>query len=341
MFPWGAACAGLLVVITHLLVACVICAEPMPRRDLRRKVAALTRDRSPQLIVAGDSRAECGLLPGLLADRIGLGPENGINMAVPAGDLPGVLAAYREFAARFPPRAIMVISVSVVEVNDRAADELIGDETLWSVGWRQRFRLVSARRAALSLFLPERELLRRQVLDPLLIGRNEAHVVEELGYRGEDSAHAYSPLQVDRELEKLDAAWYNRAVLDGVRWRLFRGGVRELCSRGVQVVLLDSPAHPAFEQAVGQAPFAADDAYFHEELREFSREAGVPLLRFNSADICADAECIADPASSFVSLLHLNRRGAQRLSARVGDALAELIERDVLQLPAAPHSGNR
>jgi hypothetical protein len=337
-WPCGALIAMLVVAVVHLIVATFVFPEPMPRRDVRRKLLALTRDARPQLIIAGDSRAECGLIPGMLAETLDLDPRTAINIAAPACDLPGVLAGYREFAGRFARKPIVIISVSIVEVNDRADEQLIGDETLWSIDAADRFRLASPKRAVASLFLPERELVRRTVVGPLLLRGDAQATVADQGYRGETSRHHYPPELLAREIAKLDLAWYNQPVLDGMRWRLFCDAVRTLRTLGAQVVLLDSPAHPGLVAATAGTPIADADHRFREQLRAFCRVESVPLLHFTAEQLCSDAAGTSDPASSFVSLLHLNRIGAARLSARVSDAVVEMIDVGVLHRPGADHA---
>lgn len=320
------------VAIIHMTFAWVVYPDPMPRRDLRRKIIPLTQNVTPALIVAGDSRLECGLIPGVLAEHAGLPPADAINMAAPACDLPGALAGYREFAERFQPGAIMVAGVSVVDVNDHADPVLIGDETLWSLGLIERCKLVAPKRAFLSLFIPEREWLRRNLVEPVLLNWDYDRAVAEQGYRGEWSEHEYPPDYLARELRNLDHAWYHEPIFDGARWRLFVDAVRTLRARGVQLVLLDPPIHPAFTNGVAGTAMGADDERFHQQLADFCREEGVPLLRYTARDLCAD-----DPASSFVSLVHLNRTGAKRLSTLVGDELALMQARGLLHAPGTDY----
>jgi len=328
--PRGAVAAVLIVGLTHALVARFVYPDPLPRRDVRRKLIALTGEISPKLIIAGDSRAECGLVPAIVAERMGVNTRAAINMAAPACDLPGVLAGFREFRERLDARPIVVISVSVVDLNDRVDERLIGDETLWSLSLGERIALVSPKRALLATFLPEREFVRRRLLEPMLLG-NEARLnVAEQGYRGEESRHVYPPEKLARELEGLDRAWYNGADFAGARWRLFCESVQAMVDDGAQVVLLDPPAHPDFVAGIAGTRMGSADRLFHRQLAEFCHVQGIPLLRYSAEDLCRGEACVSDPGSSFVSLMHLNRAGAGRVSALVGDALADLAGRGEL-----------
>ncbi|HRX84650.1 MAG TPA: hypothetical protein P5572_06475 [Phycisphaerae bacterium] len=331
--PYGALVALCVVIITHLIVSLAIYPEPMPRRDLRRKLAALTGRAPAQLIVAGDSRAECGILPATLAGQVGIPANRAINMGSPACDLPGVLAGYRAFANRFDPHPILIVSVSLVEFNDRAAHRLIGDETLWSLGPLERLRLATPKRALTSLFLPERELLSRMLVEPFLLDTHKPMVVSEQGYRGQRTRRRYPPQLLEHDVNYLNESWFNDPQFQGVRWRLFRQSVQALRDAGAQVVLLDSPEHPQLVQAMRGTPMETQDEQFHKQLAQYCRDNHVPLLRYTAESLCADAACAADPGSSFVSLVHVNRTGAERLTARVGEAVSNLIATGVLHRP--------
>jgi len=183
-----------------------------------------------------------------------------------------------------------------------------------------------------SLFMPEREWVRRRVMEPLLHDWDHQQAVAEQGYRGESSHHEYSPQHLAEELVGLNRVWFDRPKYDGVRWRLFVDGVQRLRELGAQLVILDPPAHPDFVDGIAGSPMGKTNDRFHAQLAEFCKRNGVPLVRFTAEGLDA-----ADPTSSFVSLMHLNRTGANRLSGLVADELVALIDAGTLRVPLADH----
>lgn len=320
--------AAAIVLLVHICVATWVLPNPMPRRDLRRKVLPLTRDTKPSLIVFGDSRAECGFIPDTLAASAGIEPSVVVNIATPACEPAGGAAAYRAFADRFAARPVMLLSVSLFAVNDHAHEELIGQESLWGLSLADRLSVAPARRAIEATFLPERELLHRYVLEPLLLSVDTSQFEATRGYRGKDRTPAMTMDAVRAKLIGLERRWFNDAKIDGVRWRLFEQNVGELREAGVQLVIVDPPEHPLYLEALADSDLGSVNARFHEKLRTFCENERIPLLRYGASDICAD-----DPASIFVSVLHLNRKGAQLMSQRAGDDLRAMVESGCLQWP--------
>ncbi len=191
----------------------------------------------------------------------------------------------------------------------------------------ERFRLAPFKRAVTSLALPERELIRRVVMEPLFWEWDASHAANQ-GYRGKSSHHAYDAERLRTELDYLAEVWYRRPQLDGVRWRHFQESVAALRSAGVQVVLLDPPTQPAFDAGIAHREMADADRLFHRRLAAYCRANAVPLLRYTARDLSPD-----DPDGIFVSLMHLNHRGASLLSHRVGRDLAEMLADGRLTLP--------
>jgi hypothetical protein len=330
--PQGALWAVGIILALHGWATLWVYPQPMPRRDLRAKLDPLTAEVQPVVMVAGDSRAECGLIPRMLAERLGIPKRTVINIGTPACDMPGVLAAYRAYAERLHPDLILLVSVSVAGINDGALQTMIGDETLWSLRLRERWSMAPPGRVVQSLFFAEREWMRRNLTEPLLTGAPQSDSVADQGYRGKTGRHAYPPDVLATELRKLGDAWYARGAFAGARWRLFRDAVATLRARGVQVVIVDPPVHPRFSAGIAGTSLAPVDARYHEQLAGYCADMAIPYLR-----VTADELHPAEPADSFISLMHLNRSGAERMSRQVADQLAVWLEDGVLHLPANPN----
>jgi len=320
----GAVIACIVVTSIHTIISSVIFPYPVAQGLLRHKIATLPQFDQVSVIIAGDSRAHVQIIPEVIANELSIPVEKTINIAINSGDSSQTLAAYRELSTHFVHHPIMLLSVSLVTVNDRARDGGVPcQEMLWSIGLLDRFRLVSPQRALLATFLPERELCRRATqfaytLPKPMAGR---------GFRGVHShVQLNSPEAILSRVRRLDYVWYNDADIDGLRWQQLVKNMQTLLHQGVQVVMLDTPEHPAFVRAIKNTPMDDVNTRFHKKLATLCKQLHMPLLRYDvSIFDCHDLDGI------FYDLLHVNQTGAELLSQRVGQDLSDLIERGVLQ----------
>ena len=321
--PAGALIALACVAGIHLLVSRVLVPRPVARDFVRHKVMALTATGRARVVIAGDSRAERHIVPDVIAGQLGLPTADVINIARPACESSGVLAIHREFADRFCPSPIMLISVSMFSVNDRENEDVyLNDAVLWSVGPVDRFRLVRPQRALLATFLPERALY-RQIRDRLRPPRDS---VPERGFRG---FYAEPPREVFEGLARYWALHRDDpAEIAGVRWRQFRRDLESLEAAGVQFVLLDSPEWPRFLRMVAGCRQGEVKAEFSRRLADLCREMDVPLLSYDTT--CFD---VADPGCYFRDSMHLNAAGARVFSEIVGRDLQRLVGSGRLRMP--------
>jgi len=307
----------------HLLVSRVLVPRPVARDFVRHKVMALTATGRARVVIAGDSRAERHIVPDVIAGQLGLPADDVINIARPACESSGVLAVYREFADRFCPSPIMLISVSMFSVNDRENEDMhLNDAVLWSVGLVDRFRLVRPQRALLATFLPERALY-RQIRDRL---RPPRGTVPERGFRGfyaKPSREVFEGWVSYWALHRDDPA-----EIAGVRWRQLRRDLESLKAAGVQFVLLDSPESPCFLDMVAGSRRGEVEAEFSRRLADLCREMDIPLLSYDTT--CFD---VADPGCYFRDSIHLNAAGARVFSEIVGRDLHRLVGSGRLRMP--------
>jgi len=319
--PAGALFACLFVGLIHIVVSGWVVPHPVARESLRQRVIALTEHARPSLLIAGDSRAENNIMPGVVAAQVGMPIESVVNVAMVACESSAVLAAYREFSERFAHEPIVVISVSLFSVNDRVTvPGYLNDEVLWSIGLVDRLRLAPLKRALSSTLLPERELKRR------IAGwfrRSSPRAVPEQGFMGlaGDRCVDVTPETVRDCIRRINRGWFNDPVIDGIRWRQLEADLRSLIQAGVQVVIFDAPEHPAFPQGTDGTDNGAANARFHEQLIGLCHRIDVPILCYGT-DWFGDR----DPDALYYDLLHLNRRGAALLSERVGQDLSILMQ---------------
>ncbi|MBU0716853.1 MAG: hypothetical protein KJ749_01275 [Planctomycetes bacterium] len=327
--PIGALFAVFFATFVHLAIVWFIVPYPIAREPLRRKVASLTQSAKPWLIVAGDSRAQVHVRPDVLAAKLYWPAETVVNVGIPVCESSGVLAAYREFADRFASNPIMLLSVSPYSVNDGVTDErFLGDEVLGSVSLTERLRLAPVKRALLGTFLPEKAWWRLLTEDP----DERAALPAANGFLGglADTSADLAPDELARQVDELRRCWFGRPHLAGIRWRLLESDLRTLLDMGVQLVVLDSPVHPAVQKALADTEAAEAFRQFAAQLAELCARWEVPLLRYTPQDF---ADCTVDEI--FFNVTHLNVNGATVLSQRIGTDLGRLIYQGRLVKPTA------
>ncbi len=324
--PSGALAACLIVAVIHFVVAVFVYPHPVAPSRLRHKVLALTRHDRPGLLIAGDSRAEWHIIPDILAERVGVPLSEVVNIAVQNCESAAVWASYREFSRRFPPRPIMLLSVSFWSVNDshNRGVQLVNDETLWSMTLTDRLRIVPVKRALMSMFLAEKVLWQHMTVSVAA----SSTPVRDRGFKSQRKHITMAPDALAHRINDLWHSWFAEAKVDGVRWRELVANVRRLQGAGVQLVILDSPEHPALLAALQGSPGEGPNNRYHRQLAQLGERLSIPVLRYEP-----DRFTGLDPNMLYSDLLHLNRDGAVLLTEWVGDDLKDLISRDVLQLP--------
>jgi len=314
--PAGALLAILLLVAIHL-AATAVYTEPVARCGLREKTRILTRDCRPSVVVAGDSAFQCGVLPELLAERLGRPKCDVINIAESACDTPAFLAAYREFAHRLAPSHIVVLNVSSFAANDGAAG-LVGEEFLWSLGLRQRLNVTDAGRAIASCFLPEQALWDR--LLKLRSGVPAGYPLNGFGARhpGDDVSRWSTP-ERQRDVNKYARLWYGGLKMNGLRRQRLHDDLRALVADGVHLVVVLMPFHPFYEKAIQGTPAADAESGFRADVRALCRQMGITCLSYR-------ADCLGTPRVDplFRDMLHFTQQGAVTFTTVLADDLRAL-----------------
>ena len=327
--PAGGVYAFVFIVLIHAFFSLVAYPHAVARPDLRRKVLALTGDHHPALVFAGDSRAECQIDPGVVAGAMGLEERDIVNIGVEAGDSAMVLAAHREFADCFAPGTILVMSVSAHFVSDRGElHDFYNAEYYWSLGVLPRFSSLSVGDAVRSTFTPERLLSNR--INSYLNPPKPDAPWSAGGYRALDGPPVELPDEgYPKTVARLDRwRYFTVGERCSAPWLRFQADLEQLHSAGVQVVVLDTPEHPAFLASLLGTAEGDNYARFRSMLTRFCREMNVPLLQYTTEDLD-----LSNVDESFWDGVHLNAIGAELLSKRVGTDLGTLLSREVLSFP--------
>jgi len=115
----GGLWAAAIVVCIHFVLSWRVFPDVVAQERVRHRVVALTKDGTPSLVVAGDSRGFDNVDPAVLASVLGIAPEATVNLGIPTCDVACVAAWYREFSHRFAASPIMLVSVSAWMVGPR------------------------------------------------------------------------------------------------------------------------------------------------------------------------------------------------------------------------------
>ena len=319
--PAGVLWACLFIALVHATFTYIVFPYPVARRDLRQKVLAVTENKLPVLVFAGDSRADCNIDPSVIAPVMGLSETKIVNIGVAAGDSAMILAAYREFAERLAPHPILVVSVSPHFVSDRGAlhDEY-NSEYYWSVGIRARLYALSTKDVFHATFAPERHMVSAMgdyfappVLDPAYLPN---------GFRPLKEAPAELPGSGFAKTVSRLAKWRCFTVGEetSTPWRRLEADFEKLRALGAYVVVLDAPDHPEFLASLSGTPDGNNYSRYRATLANVCDRLSIPLLRYTVADLGS-----IDPDEIFWDGVHLNSVGANLLSKRVAGDLDRLM----------------
>lgn len=290
--------------------------EPVARPELRDKARSLTRQRTPMVVISGDSCVKCGIIPALLAEKLGLPSESIINMAESACDTSAVVAAYTEYAHRFASDPTLIVNLSFFSANDGAGD-ILGDELLWSLSFRDRLRLAGLARTVRSMFLPEKAVWQDLTrFWPRAVGR-----YAESGFESAPAHLSVNTWTPDHRRDRADALrqwWYNDLRTDGLRWKKLRADLETLAGYARLHVLL-MPPHPSFITHIQDTAAGEAEQRFRAGIQDLCDQLGIVCLSY-------DAECLrpTDPDCLFHDLVHLNRAGAEVFTTVLARDLAGL-----------------
>jgi hypothetical protein len=286
---------------------------------------ALDRDGSAEILVAGDSRAKCQLMPILLADATGKRCVN-IAEALPFGGDPATLVnVLRREPALLASHPVLVISVSMPGVNDACLGNVTASE-LFNFTPADQARLWIRNSSAYPRFFFSRYLPS--------IKREALHLWRRDGFVCDGDVRLPRALFASRGFRPMDGpidggsagpgkGKPERYLIDGARWRLFRESMRWLAaSPAGAVVLYDAPFDPEWvRQARGTAELDAETRFAGKVAREASLYA-----KFRYMDFLSRPAPELSPGD-FHDPYHLNGAGAAKFSRMVAESLKVALRR--------------
>jgi hypothetical protein len=287
---------------------------------LTEKVRSLLIDpgRVPDVIIAGDSRAQRQVIPAVIEKELGV---DAVNIAVAGGELVSVAKVVRQCALS-EKRPLLIISVTLFQINDGAIDhDTISMDCLLSMPWIDQvvlFRQKLPEMAYRKIGLYKRCLAARCGLAPTKI-----KPFTEDGFMGIDGTLDTSGMS--GHVGQIKHPWYENLCLEGRKWRVFQAALRDIAGSGAEVLLFNGPSSPAWQQ-LSRDTFmdAAEQQYSQMLTREVAQYPNVHFINFHSGwndDF---------PNPMFYDIQHLNRTGAARFSAILCDQIKrlDLLHRD-------------
>jgi len=265
---------------------------------LEQKICALIThaDPKPELMIAGDSRAERQVIPVQLGAALGM---KAVNVAFASSDLPLVFNALVRHAA-LVDRPMVVISTTFFQVNDGAIDhDSISMPMLLRMDWIDQFKLF--RKA-----LPEL-IYRKAAMYATWIKackRCKPKAIPEAGFYGvQRQLGAIDEVDLDRYA--FAHPWYQAMSFPGIKWKAFCEAMSDLASSNATIVLYNPPASPLWlHHTQGSAIDRMERAFSYMLQQEAMRYANVHVIDF-----------YGDPPASltnahYYDIQHVNRQGA-------------------------------
>ena len=265
---------------------------------LERKICTLIThaESKPELIVAGDSRAERQVIPAQLGEALGV---KAVNIAFTASDLPLTFSALVRHAV-LENQPTLVISTTFFQVNDGALDnDSISAPMMFRIDWIDQFKLFRSS-------LPELVYRKWGIYVAWLKGNEpcKSKVVPEGGFYGVQGQLG-AIAEVDLNRYELAHPWYRDLSFPGIKWKAFCSALSDLASTGATVVLYNPPAAPLWPRHTqGGTIDRAERAFTHGLQQEATRYPNVHVI-----DFYGDPPALLTD-EHYYDIQHVNRQGA-------------------------------
>ncbi|RJX34521.1 MAG: hypothetical protein C4531_03865 [Desulfurivibrio sp.] len=281
--------------------------------------------KNPQLIFAGDSRAERQLNPLVASRLLHLDKDDVVNIAVTAGDplmLEGLIDRYPEVFSQ----ATVILSLSANLIND---------------GAKGRKYFSTAMIAKLTVFEQISMLLPFDFRTWKNYYRSALYQVFEI--EGDDCNKEYAETngfypvsgEIDVKVlagtaENADAGgdkntnhpWYMNYHSTGRKAQLLRQSLQAIAPRIGKLFVLTGPFDPSYLRSIRNSPLYEYEMDFETKLAAMCRELQIPFKSFTEHPLLGD--------QNFYDSAHLNAAGA--------DLFTEIVIREFLDYrePATP-----
>ncbi len=281
--------------------------------DMEKKVYSLVvaAKEKPAVIIAGDSRAERHVDPGVIESRL---QTPAVNVAVSSGEMISVAKTFERYDV-LKDKPVLIVSATSFQYNNGAIDhDSLSMDSVVEMPWLQQILVVREK-------LPE--MAYRKIRMYLGLGKKTKLLKNyaEKGFLGVDgklTATVDQLVTIGIENGKTRHPWYKDLRPGGPKEIILAEAIDRLAKSGCPIVLFNPPVSPVFREYIQGSwidQFEKDYSAFLQ--RTARRYPNIRFLDFYQNWIDEF------PNEDFYDIQHLNRAGAQKLTAILCDRIAE------------------
>lgn len=285
--------------------------------SIESKIAELSIDSSRlNIIIAGDSRGERHIIPGVIESNTAY---NAVNISVTAGDIVSASYAIDSYDSE---NNVYVISASSWQINDGAISP--GYLSLKCFQKLTLIEKIQLYRDNISwLFHLETSLI-GEVVESFFqardgtIGDYDASIINNQGFLGIDDTLKVDKMEIVELIET--HAWYRNLKNNGARWRIFKEAFQKLANSGSLILIVQPPASPTWKEMTSNTVIGkAEEEYSFKLDSLCNKYENVIFYDFYTNEI----EVLEDRL--FYDYQHLNTEGASIFSELFSELISEEI----------------
>jgi hypothetical protein len=267
------------------------------------KIRILTKHVNPDIIIAGDSRAERQVIPKLINSRFNM---KSINIATSNGDITTTYYALKKHDLLDKPITV-IISASFYQINDSAIDRgYISMAEVINMSVLDKYMIFKAHPSELySLYASGfMSMLQKKAINSL----TEKSLLNDLGFLAV-TGNLKLPINYSVDPMTTSHAWYKNMSIRGVRWRIYRETLKMMGSSKCNFIIYQPPVSDAFRSKVRNSEI---EKYEKEYSRMIIDEVG----KYNNIKVL-DYFSQNPPVLSNVDYYdpqHLNKTGAEKFT---------------------------
>ncbi|MFC1804806.1 hypothetical protein ACFLZ3_03150 [Candidatus Omnitrophota bacterium] len=285
--------------------------------NIEYKLPALIKDHQPfDLIIAGDSAAERGIIPEIIERETGL---NTMNIAGPGCGIVATNNLFKKYPFLINRNTTLFITATIFQVNDGAIDTIGKSKaTMVNLSLLEKIKIFKWKTLDIIPIYKEMLLklfsgfLYQKLFDvqapqsgrALLYSRD--YKIDSKGFfptEGKDDSGPAIALNPDGTTNH---PWYKNINLTGVRWKIFKRTLAQLDKLGCKIIIIKPPASPSFKQNVqGSFIDQAEKEYSENMRKETLKYPNISFIDFYD-EIDSGLEEI-----HFYDIQHTNKSGAK------------------------------
>jgi hypothetical protein len=281
--------------------------------DMEKKVYSLivAPKASPAVIVAGDSRAERHVDPAVIESRL---KTSAVNVAVSSGEMISVAKTFDRYDI-LAAKPVLILSATSFQYNNGAIDhDSLSMDSVVEMPWIQQVLVVREK-------LPE--MAYRKIRMYWDLGKKKKLLKDypEKGFVGVDtilSATVDQLSTIGLEQGKTRHPWYKDLRPGEPKATILADAIDRLAQSGCPIILFTPPVSPVFREYIKGTWIDQYEREYSAFLQRVAdRHPNIHFLDFyqNWTD--------EFPNDQFYDIQHLNRTGAQKLTAILCDRITE------------------